>query len=281
MAYGLIADASTVARHMRFVIDLVPADAAALIYDQLTQLTQTAERRKGIGLFAAMTVSIYGASRASGAMIAALNIIYEEKDRRSYLRSAFLSAALTAGAILVMVTGLTAASLLNFAENWIVGVGPIAALAVKIFSWLIAASVCIATIGGIYRFAPNRADASWRWLTLGSVLATLVWVVLTIAFGIYASRFSDYNAAYGSLGAVVVLMMWLYLSAYAVLLGALINTETERQTAQDTTTGRERPIGKRGAIMADTSAALDTSSVSQGHGLSGLPSGAGGDGEGG
>ncbi|WP_293970210.1 YihY/virulence factor BrkB family protein [Sphingopyxis sp.] len=257
MAYGLVADPSRVPDHMRLVIDLVPADAARLIYDQLTQLTHGASERKGLGLIVAMIVSIYGASRAAGAMITSLNIIYEERDRRSYVRWLIVSVALVGGAVLVAMVGLVAASMLGFASGWAATLGPFATAAVQLLTWLLAAALCVLTLGGIYRFAPNRADARWEWLSLGAVFATMLWLLATIGFGIYAARFGDYDATYGSLGAVVVLLMWLYLSAYAVLLGALINAEAERQTARDTTTGPERPMGERGAMMADTSAALE------------------------
>jgi membrane protein len=112
-------------------------------------------------------------------------------------------------------------------------------------------------LGAMYRFAPDRADARWQWLSLGSGLATLLWLLTTLGFGLYASWLGDYDATYGSLAAVVVLLMWLYVSAYAVLIGALVNAEVERQTSRDTTTGPEEPMGERGATMADTSAALD------------------------
>lgn len=257
MAYGLFADASAVAHHMRVVIDLVPIDAARLIHDQLVQLTAAAPDRKGLGLAAAMLVSLYGASRASGAMIVSLNIIYEQRDRRSYIRWLLVSLGLAAGAILVGMAGLFAASMLAFAGSALVGVSPWATSLLKILSWCLAAILCVTAIGGIYRFAPNRADARWQWLSLGSVLATLLWVAATLGFGFYVSRFGTFDATYGSLGAVVVLLLWLYLSAYAVLLGGLVNAETERQTARDTTTGTPRPMGTRGAAMADTSAAIE------------------------
>jgi membrane protein len=256
MAYGLVADPSKVADHMRLVIDLVPADAARLIHDQLTQLTQGGSKQKGFGLAVAMLVSIYGASRAAAAMMTSLNIIYEEREKRGYLRGMFVSAALVGGTVLVGVVGLIAASMLGFASAWAATLGYLAAAAVQLLTWFLAAAMCVLTLGGIYRFAPNRANARWQWLTIGSVLATILWLLATIGFALYASRFADYDATYGSLGAVVVLLMWFYLSAWAVLLGALINAEAERQTACDTTTGSERPIGERGATMADTSAAL-------------------------
>lgn len=257
IVYGLVADASAVARHMGLIVDLVPADAAAIIYDQLTQLTQSAAEKKGFGLLVALLVALYGASRASGAMISSLNIIYEEIDRRSYVRWTLVSAALVGGAILMAVVGLFAASMLSLAGAWAAEIGSPAALLVQVLSWLIAAMLCVATLGGIYRFAPNRADARWEWLSIGSLVATLLWLAATVGFGFYAARFGDYDATYGSLGAVVVLLMWLYLSSYAVLLGGLINAETERQTARDTTTGPARRMGERDAAMADTSAALE------------------------
>ncbi|QCB57027.1 YihY/virulence factor BrkB family protein [Sphingopyxis sp. PAMC25046] len=257
MAYGLIADASAVSRHMTMILDLVPVDAARLINQQLTDLTQAAAGKKGLALVVAMAVSLYGASRASGAMISSLNIVYEEEDRRSYIRWSLLAAALAGGAILLGVSGLFAASMLGTAETWIRAMGPLAASALRVFSWAIAAAICVLMFAIIYRFAPNRADARWQWLSLGSVLATLMWLAATGGFGLYAARFGDYDATYGSLGAVVVLLMWLYLSAYSVLLGGLINAEMERQTARDTTTGTPRPMGRRGAVVADTSAALD------------------------
>lgn len=257
MTYGLVADASAVARHMGLIVDLVPVDAAAIIYDQLTQLTESAAGRKGLGLVIALIVSLYGASRAAGAVITSLNIIYEETDRRSYFRWTLVSAALVGGAILMAVIGIAAASMLALAGTWATEWGPLAAALVQVLSWLLAAAICVVTIGGIYRFAPNRADARWEWLSAGSVLATLLWLAATVGFGFYASRFGDYDATYGSLGAVVVLLMWLYLSSYAVLIGGLINAESERQTAHDSTTGAPRPMGERGATMADMSAALE------------------------
>lgn len=262
MSYGLVADPASVAAHMRLLIDLIPADAAELIYGQLTQLTQSAAERKGVGLAIALLVSLYGASRASGAMITSLNIVYEQKDRRSYLRWTLVSAALAAGAIAMGVVGLTAASMLCLSGSLLFDLGPAGAAELQILSWILAAGLCIGTLGGIYRFAPNRADARWQWLSFGSCAATLLWLGATIGFGLYVTRFGDYDATYGSLGAVVVLLLWFYLSAYAVLLGGLINAETERQTARDTTTGPPEPMGKRGATVADMSAALETAETS-------------------
>jgi len=256
MTYGLIADPEVVAQHMRLIIDVVPADAARLIYDQLVSLTTTAADKKGVGLIVALTVSIFGASRASGGMMSALNVIYEQEDRRGILRGTGVSAVLVIGAVLVGIAGVLAASVLGFVQDLISGIGPVAAALVRIVTWAIAGLLASVTIGATYRFAPYRANARWQWLSVGAVLATVLWLLATLGFGFYASHFAGYDATYGSLSAIVVLMMWLYLSAYAVLIGGLVNAEAERQTSVDTTTGRPKAMGSRGATVADMSAAL-------------------------
>ncbi len=257
MTYGLIADPATIATHMRTIIDLVPADAAKLIYEQLVSVTTTAASKKGLGLLIALLISLYGATRASGAIMAALNVIYEQVERRSIVITTLISFAIIIAAVMVGIVGLLSASVLGYLQTLLGGIGPAAAAFIKLATWLVAGSLASMAIAATYRFAPDRADARWRWLSLGSGLATLLWLAATLGFGFYAARFGDYNATYGSLGAVVVLLMWLFVSSYAILLGATINAEVERQTAQDSTTGHPRPLGQRGATMADTAAARD------------------------
>jgi membrane protein len=255
MTYGLIADPATMVDHMRSMIDLVPREAAQLIYEQLANLSAAAATKKGLGLLVALLVSIYGATRASGAIITALNTIYEEEDKRGFIRGTLTSLALIMAAVAIGIVGIFAATTIGYAQVYMDGLGDLGVLAFKIVTWLAAGILCCVTIGGIYRFAPDRADARWTWLSLGSVVATLLWLGATLGFGSYAASFGNYGATYGSLGAVVILLMWLYLSAYAILLGGLLNAETEFQTSQDTTTGPALPMGERGAVMADTSAA--------------------------
>lgn len=253
MTYGLVADPATVGEHMRAVIQLVPADAARLIYEQLLSVTTAAASKKGLGLALAILVSIYGATRASGAIMTALNVIYEQRERRSIVRMTLVSSAIVAGAVLTGIFGMLAVTVLGYLQDLVGGIlGSSTVLLIKLATWAIAAMLVVFVVGSIYRFGPDRKSARWRWLTTGSAIATLLWLFATVGFGIYAARFGDYNATYGSLGAVVVLLMWLYISAYAILLGAEINAETERQTTVDSTTGRPKPIGQRGAVMADT-----------------------------
>lgn len=257
MTYGLVADPATVAQHMKVIIDLVPTDAAKLIYDQLVSVTTTAASKKGLGLLLALAISLYGATRASGAIMAALNVIYEQEERRSFVKTTIISFAIIIAAVFVGIAGLLSASALGYLQTLIGGIGPAAAALIKIVTWIVAGALASMAIAATYRYAPDRADARWRWLSFGSLLATVLWLAATLGFGFYAARFGDYNATYGSLGAVVVLLMWLFVSSYAILVGAAINAEVERQTATDSTTGRPRPMGKRGATVADTAAAKD------------------------
>jgi membrane protein len=251
MTYGLIADPTTIADHMRTIIQVVPRDAAKLILDQIVNLVTTASSKKGIGLVVALLISLYGATRASGAIIMALNVVYEQPERRSFIWTTILSFMLIMGAVLVGVMGMLSASAIALIGRLAEGLGTAATVGISIITWLVAGSLASFAIAATYRFAPDRADAKWRWLSMGSALATVLWLIATLGFGAYAATLGNYNATYGSLGAVVVLLMWLYVSAYAILLGAEINAETERQVTRDTTTGRPRPIGQRGATMAD------------------------------
>ncbi|MBY8827601.1 YihY/virulence factor BrkB family protein [Hephaestia mangrovi] len=252
MLYGLVANPATVADHMRTIIDLVPPDAAQLIQDQLTNVAQTAASKAGLGFFVALIFSIYGAMRASGAIIQALSVIYEEEDGRSIVAVYWLSARLTMVTVAAGVIGLFAAIVLGYLGNAVTVLGKAGVVIIQALTWIVAAGIASWAFGFIYRYGPDRADARWQWLTIGSIAATILWLLATVLFGVYVANFANYNATYGSLGAVVVLMMWLWVSAYAVLIGAEINAEAERQTGIDTTTGAPRPRGERGATMADT-----------------------------
>ena len=201
--------------------------------------------------------SVFSASRAAGAMIEALNVIYEQTNGRGLIRNWLVAMALIIAAVAIALTGLAAAALFAFAEALFASAGPFVAPLARALAWITAALLCCFTLGAMYRFAPDRSDARWQWLSLGAAIGTGLWLVATLLFGVYAANFGNYDATYGSLGAVAVLLMWLYVSSYSVLVGALVNAEIERQTADDTTTGPPLPMGERGARMADVSAALD------------------------
>lgn len=234
LTYGLIGDPQLVADHMRSIITVVPQDAAQLIYDQLMAIVSATKPAIGFGLLLALFFAVYGATRAASAIIEALNIVYKEAEARSFLSFYRVSLGITFSAVLVVVVGVLSASVIGFlqdvTDNW----GPIAIFTTKALTWIVAGGFASAVFALIYRFGPHRRKARWQWLTAGSITATLFWLLATLAVSFYVARFGNYNETYGSLGAVVILQLWLYVSAFVVLLGAQINAEAERQTSADT-----------------------------------------------
>jgi membrane protein len=185
------------------------------------------------------------------AMIDALNVIYAETEKRSFVRLNLLSLVLTIGAIVFVLLAIATVIVLPLALAWL-GVGSAGEWAIAMLRWP-AIMVAIALgLAVLYRFGPSRKEAQWQWLSVGAAVAVFLWVAGSLAFSWYLSNFADYNATYGSLGAGIGLMMWLWLTSVAVLIGAEINAEIEHQTARDTTVGATKPLGARGAVMADT-----------------------------
>ncbi|PHR20508.1 MAG: ribonuclease BN [Sphingopyxis sp.] len=253
LLYGLIGDPDTVAASIEQVSGILPDAVLTILREQLLSIVSTSKTTKGLGLAIALLVSTYGAMRAANAMMKALNIIYEEHESRNILMTTWVGAQITIGMAVVAIVGLSAISVFTYISNFLQGyLGNNVLIFLKIITWITAGFLVSLTFGLFFRYAPDRRPAKWRWLSIGSVVATLLWLGITIGFGYYAANVSDYNATYGSLAAVVIFLMWLFLSAYSVLIGAEINAETERQTFQDSTIGADRPLGERGAVMADT-----------------------------
>jgi len=239
LAYGLLVDPAEVAKHMHAVTMMVPADAAHVIDDQLDQVVKTAATKKGFGLLLALILALYGAMKGAGAVVTALNVAFEVRETRGFVRTTLLNAAITIGAVLVAIGALLAASVTGFAQDLAAHWSPLAAIAVKYASWVAAAALASTAIAVLFRFAPDRPKTTWVWLTPGSIAATIGWIGMTVLFGVYAAKLGNYNATYGALGAVVVLLMWLYLSAYILLLAAELNSEL----ARDAASAAEEPQG--------------------------------------
>jgi len=253
LLYGLVGDPNTVATSIEQVSDILPDAVLTILQEQLLSIVQTSKTAQGLGLALALFVSTYGAMRAAKALMKALNIIYEEHESRNIFVTTWVGAQITIGMAVVAIIGLTAISVFTYISNFLQGyLGDNVLIVLKVATWITAGFLVSLTFGLFFRYAPDRRPAKWRWLSIGSVVATLLWLGITIGFGYYAAHVSDYNATYGSLAAVVIFLMWLFLSAYSVLIGAEINAEAERQTFQDSTLGADRPIGERGAVMADT-----------------------------
>jgi membrane protein len=240
LSYGLFADPATVERTLLVFAQALPPDAAGLLGEQLLQITNSGRGQQGLGLLLALAFALYGAMRGASAIITALNIIYDEEERRSFIKLNLLALAMTVATVLLAMGSIIAMTAFNR-----LGIG-------NLLIWPLYGLVAVAMVAMVYRYGPSRECARWRWLTPGSIFTCLGWLAASAGFAIYVGNFADYNATYGGLGAVVVLLTWLYLSAYVLLFGAELNAELEHQTARDTTTGAPEPLGVRGAKMADS-----------------------------
>ena len=257
MLYGLFAEAETVVSNVRTITTILPPDVAKLIAEQLIAAVQTTKETKGIGILVALLVALYGGTNGAGAIITALNIAYEEKEKRSlgqfYLAASIMTVAAVVGAVIALVSTTSLALLGTLAPN----ASPLIVTSAKLVGYFLMTVIAAAVAASLYRFAPSREDARWVWITPGSLFAAITWMLLTLAFTFYVTRITDYNATYGSLGTITLLLTWIYLSAYALIFGAELNSEIEHQTAKDSTTGPPQPIGERGAWAADNVAEDD------------------------
>nr|MDP9412987.1 YihY/virulence factor BrkB family protein [Pseudomonadota bacterium] len=222
-----------------------------LIGEQLMNVVQTSGGKKGFGLLLALALALFGARNGAGAIITALNIAYEEEETRGFIRVNLLALGMTAAAVLVAILALVAVTALGYLHKLFPGTPAFLLALGKIVTYVLLTLAGAAAAATLYRYGPSRQKARWAWLTPGSALAAVSWVLLTLAFGIYVANFGNYDATYGSLGAVVVLLTWMYLSSYILLFGAELNSELEHQTAKDTTSGAPLPMGHRGAWVAD------------------------------
>ena len=250
LTYGLIASPRTVLANVGSLAQILPSDIATLIARQLLEIVAASSGKKGLGVFVALAVALFGARNAAGSIIIALNIAYEEEEKRGFFKVTALALAITASAVVLALLAMAAIGLLQFIGQLLPN-APLLALASKLVTPLVVAIGAGAAAAALYRYGPSRENARWSWLTPGSVFSAIGWLVVTAGFGLYVTRFADYDATYGSLGAVVALLTWIYLSAYVFLFGGELNSEVEHQTARDTTDGADKPLGDRGAWSAD------------------------------
>jgi len=252
LTYGLVASPETVLINVQSLATTLPKDVATLIGDQLLNIVKTSGGKKGLGVVLALLVALWGARNAAGSIIIALNIAYEEEEKRGWIRVTLLSLAITLCAVLLGMVGAAVVGAMARLNGLLPSVGPLAVLAGKILAYVVLAALAAAAAASLYRYGPSRTRAKWTWITPGSLFFALGWVVLTLGFGLYVSRFGKYNVTYGSLGGVIVLVTWLYLSSFILLFGAEFNSEVEHQTARDTTAeAGDKPLGERGAWSAD------------------------------
>ena len=257
LAYGVFADPRTVIDQMRTLTSILPADVVTLIGNQLLTAVHSSQETKGFGILLAVLVAIYGGTNGAASVITALNIAYEEKEKRSLVRFYLLAAGMTLSALLLVLCAIAGTAAVAYLQHFLPHASDAAVIAGKVAGYALLVFLAAAVAATLYRFGPSREDAQWKWITPGSVFAAVTWLLLTFLFGFWVAHFTNYLASYGSLGAVVALLTWMYLSAYAFVFGAELNSEIEHQTAKDSTTGSPVPMGERGAWAADNVATDD------------------------
>lgn len=249
--YALVSDPAEVQGLMQGLVGVLPDQSEDIMREQLTRLATTPKATAGWGAALGAVVALWGATRGTRALMLALNTVYNERENRNILRLNIAAVGITLALVLFVAVTLGLVAVLP-AVLRAVGTGPVTQWIVTLVKWPVLIAAVILALGAFYRWGPSRAAAKWHWLTPGSLIATALWLVGSALFSAYVRSFGSYSETYGSLAAVVVLMIWFLITAYAVLLGAEIDAAIEHQTAVDTTVGPDRPMGRRGAFVADT-----------------------------
>lgn len=254
--YGLVADVSELKTHLEAWSQLLPEDAWRLIRSQVEILVTSSDAQMSLAFLVSLAITLWSASRGFKVMLVALNIVYGESDNRGFIRQNGLALGLAIGGIFLIILFFGATVMMPVIFQT-VGLGGALEVVLNLLRWPASAILFLLALALLYRIGPRRRDARWQWVSVGALLALGLWLLATAGFSWYASSFATYNETYGSLAAVVVLLMWFYISVFVVLLGAVVNAETEHQTRVDTTVGPARPIGQRGAYVADNVAGTD------------------------
>ena len=248
--YGLFADPSTIANQLNSLTTALPEEARRVIIDQVATLSAR-RQTLGIGLILSILIALWSASAGMSNLLTAINIAYDEEEKRGFVKKRLMSLGLTLAAIVFMVIILGLVAVLPPLLKAVFGTGALRWV-LQVIGWLIMVVLVAAALAILYRLGPDRDAPRMKWVSVGAVVATLIWLVASIGFSIYAATFGNYAKTYGVFAGIVVLLFWLWLTMYAILLGAEINAETEQQTIADTTKGQEEPLGERGAVKADS-----------------------------
>jgi membrane protein len=248
--YGIFADPETVAAQVRDLSAALPEQAQPILADQLQSVASASGGALGIGLVVSLLAALWSASSGTGNLLKAINIAYDEDESRGFLKVRGIALALTLGAIVFLLLTLALVAVVPVVLN-VLPLGPVGTILAQVLRWVLLVALVVAALAVTYRIAPDRDQPRFSWVTTGSLVATVLWIIGSIAFSLYVNNFGSYNKTYGAIAGVVVLMLWLYLTSYIVLLGAEVNAESERQTRADTTRGASAPMGERGAAAAD------------------------------
>jgi membrane protein len=241
--YGLFADSGTISQHLHSLDGILPEGGMQILRDELQQLTSQPPQKLGLATVASLAISLWSANGGIKAMFEGLNAVYEENEKRGFFKLNVVSLASTLASLAFVITSLLTITVVPKLLSFL-GLPGIAEV-VNFARWPVLLVVACFIIGALYRFGPSRKQPQWRWISAGSIFAAVIWIAASLLFSWYTSHFGSYNKTYGSLGAAVGFMTWIWISTMVILVGAKINAELEHQAAVG-------PQGKRGAPMADT-----------------------------
>ena len=248
--YGLFADPGTISSHLSILARILPFGILQVVADQITLVSKQGNETLGATFIVSLLIAIGSANSGIAALFDALNVVYNEREKRSFLRlnvTTFMFTLAGMTFVIMAIIGVVAMPLILKP----IGLETMTEQLVSILRWPVLLLAVGVSLAFIYRYGPSRRDARWRWVSWGSIVAGLLWIAASMLFSWYVATFDSYNRIYGSLGAGIGFMVWLWISAIIVLLGAQLNAETEHQTARDSTEGSPKPLGSRGAMMAD------------------------------
>lgn len=249
--YALVADPQLVSQHLSAAGSFLPADVLKILDNQLLALTSRPTGGLSWNLLIGILFAVWSAHRGVDALVAAIGVAYHEPESRGLIKLNILTYTLTLAAVLFIVIIL----ILMIIIPSITSLFPVPSwwdYVMPIVRWVLFLAIVSVAVATLYRFAPARRAAQWVWLSPGAVIATLLWLLGSAGFSFYVTQFGTYNETYGTLGAIIVLLLWFFISSYSILIGAAINAEMEHQTKTDTTKGPDRPFGERDAVVADT-----------------------------
>lgn len=247
--FGLVADPVAISQHLDDVEGFVPSGGMDILRDEIRRLVTAGSGALGFGAIVGILVALWSANGGTKAMFDSLNVVYDEKEKRSYVGRTAVSLALTLGVLVVVILALASVVALPIALNF-VGLTAVTDILVRVARWPVMMLVIVVLLAVLYRYGPSRQEPKWRWATWGSGFAAVAWVIVSIGFSFYVGHFSSYSKTYGSLGAAVGFMTWIWISAMVVLAGAEIDAEMERRAARHAPIGPPQRQGRRGATKA-------------------------------
>ncbi|TQF39760.1 ribonuclease BN [Bradyrhizobium sp. UNPF46] len=250
-SYGLFADPATISANLQTLATMLPQGSFQIVEDQVARVVSHGNTTLGATFLLGLLLAVWSANAGVKAIFDALNVAYEEREKRSFIKLNMVSLTFTVGGIVALLLMVAAVVAFPLALDHL-GMAPKSKLIAALARWPLLFFILLMALAVLYRFAPSRDAPRWQWLSLGAVIAAILWIAGSALLSWYLSEFTNYNATYGSLGAAIGLMTWMWMSAIVVMFGAELNSEIERQTLKDTTTGRPKPRGSREAVSADT-----------------------------